>query len=178
MVGLIQRFLERFRAKRARAWRYIVWHTAAHGNPQTKQVFDTTAAQIDAWHKAQGWNKIGYHFVVRLNGDIEEGRALNEVGAHTRGLNSQAIGICFSGHGDLQPLTEAQMSKGIALTVALCRLYNIPARNVIGHREVNELVQQKQLAIEYRVSKTCPGRLVDMREVRARVQEVLDAVSV
>ena len=78
-------------------WRYIVWHTAAPGDAKTGNVSDTTAAQIDAWHRAQGWNKIGYHYVVRMDGTVEEGRLLSEVGAHVRGLNRQAIGICFTG---------------------------------------------------------------------------------
>lgn len=154
-------------------WRYIVWHTAAHGNPATGEVYDTTARQIDAWHRAQGWNKIGYHFVVRLDGTIEEGRLLSEAGAHVRGLNRQAIGICFSGHGDLKPLTEAQLRAGVSLTVALCRWWNIPAHRVIGHREVNELIKAGALGVEYRVSKTCPGRLVDMRDVRVRIMQEL-----
>lgn len=156
-------------------WRYIIWHTAAHGNPATGEVYDTTARQIDAWHRAQGWSKIGYHFVVRLDGRVEEGRLLSEAGAHVRGLNRQAIGICFSGHGDLQPLTEAQLHSGVTLTVALCRQWQIPAHRVLGHREVNDLIRAGVLGIEYRVSKTCPGRLVDMRDVRVRVMQALQS---
>lgn len=178
MVALVKRWVEKLGLRRDwRRWRYVVWHTAAHGNPKTGEVYDTTAAQIDAWHKAQGWRKIGYHFVVRLDGTIEEGRLLNEEGAHVRGLNRSAIGICFSGHGDLQPLTALQMRAGLALTAALCRQWGIPVHRVIGHREVNRLVEAGVLPVEYRVSKTCPGKLVDMREVRVRLQEVLDAIS-
>ncbi len=157
-------------------WRYVVWHTAAHGNAQTGEVYDTTAEQIRAWHRARGWRDIGYHFVVRLTGQIEEGRPLNERGAHVEGLNRVAIGICFSGHGDLAPLTEAQERAGVNLTVALCKAYNIPYWRVIGHREVNELIAQRLLAPRYQVFKTCPGRLVDMRAIRIKVKEVLDAL--
>lgn len=176
MVALIRHWIGKLKQRvLTPRWRYIVWHTAAHGDPKTGAVYDTTATQINAWHKAQGWNKIGYHFVVRLDGTIEEGRALSEVGAHVRGLNKGAIGICFSGHGDLQPLTDAQRKAGIALTAALCRYWKIPVHRVIGHREVNELITAGVLAPQYRVYKTCPGKLVDMRSVRLQIQEALDA---
>jgi len=171
MGARVRAWLARLREKAlGRRWRYVVWHTAAHGNVRTGEVYDTSAAQIDAWHRAQGWRGIGYHFVVRLDGRVEEGRSLSEVGSHVRGLNRQAIGICFSGHGDLQPLSDAQVRAGVALTAALCKSYGIPVHRVLGHRECGELVG-------YAIGKTCPGKLVDMREMRVKVQEALDAVS-
>lgn len=141
-------------------WRYIVWHTAA--DPRDGGMRDTSASEIDSWHRANGWSKIGYHYVIRRDGRIENGRGLDEVGAHVRGLNSQAIGICFSGHGDLQPLTEKQLSSGLRLTKTLMKLYGIPVSNIIGHREVNKILPPK-----YHVSKTCPGKLVNMDNIRA-----------
>lgn len=177
MVALIKRWLNRLKQRVFRPrWKYIVWHTAAHGDPKTGAVYDTTAAQIDGWHRARGWQKIGYHFVVRLDGTIEEGRMLSETGAHARGLNQHAIGICFSGHGDLQPLTDAQRNAGIALSAALCRYWNIPVHRVIGHRELNDLINAGVLAPKYRVYKTCPGKLVDMRTIRTQIQEALHAL--
>lgn len=177
MATLIQHWLNKLKRKIAAPhWRYIVWHTAAHGNPKTGDVYNTTAEQINRWHRAQGWNKIGYHFVIQLDGTIEEGRTLDEPGAHTRGLNRQAIGICFSGHGDLKPLTEAQRKAGIALTAALCQHHHIPPHRVIGHREVNDLINAGVLSQQYRVQKTCPGKLVDMRDIRTQIMEVLNAL--
>ena len=33
----------------------------------------SSAAQIDSWHRKQGWKLgIGYHYVVRRNGEITE----------------------------------------------------------------------------------------------------------
>lgn len=179
MVALIKNWLQKLSQRRPlHRWKYIVWHTAAHGNPKTGEVYDTTAEQINRWHIANGYKKIGYHFVIRLDGTIEEGRTLHEHGAHTRGLNHCAIGICFSGHGDLQPLTPQQHKAGIALTAALCRYWNIPPHRVLGHREVNDLINDGKLAPQYRVHKTCPGKLVDMRDIRTELQEVLNAVQI
>lgn len=151
-------------------YRYIVWHTAA--DPRNNGQSDTTRDEIDRWHKAQGWSEIGYHFVVRLDGRIETGRALGKPGAHTRGINSVAIGICFSGHGDLQPLTPKQLSAGIKLTKELMARYQIPIERVIGHREVNTLVAKKVLSKDFIVRKTCPGKKVDMDRVRRLIEGV------
>ena len=41
-----------------------------------------TAADIRKWHKARGFADIGYHFIVDLDGTIEPGRPVEQVGAH------------------------------------------------------------------------------------------------
>lgn len=71
---------------------YIVIHCTA-----TEAGKDFTAADIDKWHKARGFRKIGYHYVVRLNGSLETGRAESEVGAHTIGLNANSLGVVYVG---------------------------------------------------------------------------------
>jgi hypothetical protein len=59
---------------------------------------------IRQWHTARGFvgaddkpgtkDDVGYHFFIRKDGTLELGRALNQVGAHTAGHNSDSIGIC------------------------------------------------------------------------------------
>ena len=56
-----------------------------------------TTADIDRWHRQQGFKSIGYHFVVRLNGEVERGRPIAEVGAHCKGHNATSIGVCYIG---------------------------------------------------------------------------------
>ena len=46
----------------------VIHHT---GNPSDD---DLSAAEIDASHKARGWSCIGYHYVVRKDGTVEQGR--------------------------------------------------------------------------------------------------------
>jgi N-acetylmuramoyl-L-alanine amidase len=55
------------------------------------------ASDIDKWHKAKGWKGIGYHFVIDIDGTIEPGRPVGEVGAHVVGHNTNSIGICYIG---------------------------------------------------------------------------------
>ena len=70
----------------------IIVHCSA--TPEGK---DFHASDIDRWHKAQGWKCIGYNYVIDLDGTVEPGRPLNEIGAHTVGHNSNSIGICYIG---------------------------------------------------------------------------------
>ena len=58
---------------------------------------DFTAADIDRWHRAQGWSCIGYHFVIRLDGTVEPGRPIDKTGAHCSGHNANSLGICYIG---------------------------------------------------------------------------------
>ena len=69
----------------------IVIHCSA-----TKEGADFSAKDIDRWHKERGFDKIGYHFVVLLDGSYQRGRADDEVGAHCtqQKMNFRSIGIC------------------------------------------------------------------------------------
>jgi len=155
----------------------IVWHTAAHG--RDGQVFDTTAAQIDQWHRERGWNGIGYNVVIRFDGTIEKGRDPNKIPAAVPGLNKTTYHLCFSGHGDIAPLTPQQLESGIQHTIEMLHKYGLVERFlsepdgliVMGHREVNELVRRGLAPIP--TTKTCPGKLVDMDKVRDLIRERL-----
>lgn len=58
---------------------------------------DFTADDIDRWHRAQGFNCIGYHFVVYRDGTVVTGRPIESIGAHCKGQNARSIGICYIG---------------------------------------------------------------------------------
>ena len=48
-------------------------------------------------HLRKGWKDVGYHFVIRLDGKVEEGRPIEMSGAHTKGHNWDSIGVCYAG---------------------------------------------------------------------------------
>ena len=55
-------------------------------------------SKIDDWHRQRGWKYgCGYHYVIRRDGTIENGRPLEMVGAHCLHHNKHSIGICFEG---------------------------------------------------------------------------------
>ncbi len=157
---------------------YIVVHTAAYSGR------NCDSDRIDQWHRDRGWQGIGYHFVIINNkhddyddGTVQMGRDISTPGAHTRGLNDQAIGICCVGHGDREPLTEAQHASLIELISHLIDEYDdINIDRVIGHREINELVAKGDIADRYLTHKTCPGLLVSMEEIRLEVRDYRVAI--
>ncbi|MCS2648384.1 hypothetical protein NXX99_17370 [Bacteroides thetaiotaomicron] len=53
----------------------IIIHCSA-----TKVGQDFTAADIDRWHRERGFNGIGYHYVVCLDGKLERGRDISLAG--------------------------------------------------------------------------------------------------
>jgi|TARA_R110000744_G_scaffold107262_2_gene203766 N-acetylmuramoyl-L-alanine amidase len=79
----------------------IIVHCSA--TPRNK---DFSAEDIRDWHvKGNGWDDIGYHFVIRLDGSIEYGRMVDKYGAHAKGNNYDSIGVCYIG-GMNKDMTE------------------------------------------------------------------------
>lgn len=70
---------------------------------------DVSANVIDDWHKQNGWSGIGYHYVIRYNGNIEKGRLLERIGAHAKGRNDNSIGICIVGDFSKNKPTSEQL---------------------------------------------------------------------
>lgn len=53
---------------------------------------------IRDWHvNGRGWSDIGYHYIIYLDGTVHPGRPIERSGAHTKGQNSNSIGICYIG---------------------------------------------------------------------------------
>ena len=104
---------------------------------------DFSAKEINDMHiNGNHWSGIGYHFVVRKNGDIERGRPEWAIGAHAQGSNYHTLGIHLSGEyhlGNAIP-PEAQLESTARLVAYLCEKYDIQISrsNVVGHREVGE----------------------------------------
>ncbi|WP_244270929.1 N-acetylmuramoyl-L-alanine amidase [Vibrio splendidus] len=109
---------------------------------------DVDVAEIRRWHKKRGWRDVGYHFVIRRNGDVELGRLLSQTGAHVKGHNKGNIGVCLVGgcNAELQPednFTLAQRKALFGLMAALQEQFLIPDDNVKGHKD-------------WGVNKACP----------------------
>lgn len=71
----------------------IIVHCSA--TPEGK---DFTVQQIRDCHILEnGWDDIGYHFVIDRYGNIHPGRSVEKPGAHAKGHNADSIGICYIG---------------------------------------------------------------------------------
>lgn len=99
---------------------------------------DLHVADITRYHLARGFDTIGYHYLVALDGTIEQGRAIEYIGAHCLGHNDRSIGVAYVGGvtADMAPCdtrTEAQRRALAMLVSELRRRY--PRATVHGHRE-------------------------------------------
>lgn len=98
------------------------------------------AADIDRWHRKQGWAAIGYHYVIRRDGTVEEGRDVDVVGAHVSGFNSTSVGICMVGGVDANDHTKAKNNFTPEQFASLKQLLidlkvKYPKAKIQGHRD-------------------------------------------
>lgn len=156
--------------------KYLFFHTAAAG------MRNVDAAVIDRWHRGRGWKGIGYHYVIiddrhdgKPDGLVEQGRPEDRIGAHVLEMNGVSLGVCCVGHGDRSDFTPAQKQSLVRLLARLARRYDVPVKNILGHREVNGLVDRGLAPGSARTSKSCPGRMVSTDEIRRLVAAELAA---
>lgn len=115
----------------------IIIHCSA-----TPEYKNYTAADIRRWHKQQGWSDIGYHFVIQLDGTIEEGRHVDVVGAHCNGHNQRSIGVCYiggvaaDGRTPKDTRTELQKNALLSLLIDLKGMY--PEATIYGHHDFDK----------------------------------------
>lgn len=110
----------------------VIHHT---GNPTDD---DLSAEEINASHQAQGWTCIGYHYVIRKDGTIEEGRPHWTVAAHAYSFNSHTIGIHVCGNFEIGEPTQAQIESLAMLLANVCDDYGLPIDkdHVVAHRDL------------------------------------------
>ena len=98
-----------------------------------------TVKQIDAWHRQRGFNGIGYHFVIYLDGSVNVGRPLAKAGAHCKGQNDHSIGVCYIGglaaNGKTPKDTRTPEQKASLVKLITELQQQFPNTSVHGHRE-------------------------------------------
>ena len=114
----------------------IVIHCA-----DTPPGMDIGAAEIRKWHTdpppmGNGWDDIGYHYVIRRDGTLELGRAEEVVGAHVAGHNAHSIGICMVGGKYDADYTRAQWATLASIVEYLKGKYQ--KAKVCGHRDLDK----------------------------------------
>lgn len=132
----------------------IVVHCTA-----TKEGVDFGVETVDKWHRKRGWNGCGYHYLIRLNGDIEVGRPENVTGAHVKGYNRKSMGIAYVGGLDknMAPKdtrTEAQKKALVCLIENL--LIKYPDSEILGHRDLSEDLNGDGVIQPFEWTKVCP----------------------
>ena len=110
----------------------VVHHT---GDPEDD---DLSAEEIHRIHQiGNGWAGIGYHYVIRKNGQVEIGRPDWAVGSHAYGYNSHSIGVHVCGNFEIAKPTEYQIESLAYLLGWLCDEYNLnPREDIVAHRDL------------------------------------------
>ena len=147
----------------------IIVHCSA-----TKAGQDFTATDIDRWHRERGFNGIGYHYVIRLDGKLEKGRDVALAGAHCKGWNERSVGICYIGGLDengrpADTRTNAQKRVLYQIIIDLQREYNI--LQVLGHRDTSPDLNGDGVIEPYEYVKACP--CFDVKEFLRSGRELL-----
>lgn len=147
----------------------IIVHCSA-----TKAGQDFTTADIDCWHRERGFNGIGYHYVIRLDGKLEKGRDVALAGAHCKGWNERSVGICYIGGLDengrpADTRTNAQKRVLYQIIIDLQREYNI--LQVLGHRDTSPDLNGDGVIEPYEYVKACP--CFDVKEFLRSGRELL-----
>ena len=114
----------------------IVVHCSAVRPDQT-----SSAAQINTWHRERGFHLgIGYHYVIRRNGEIEPGRPEGQIGAHCLHHNRHSIGVCYEGGLDIrgQPADTRTAEQKAAMRQLLEDLHRrYPHAVIVGHHDLD-----------------------------------------
>ncbi|WP_029544044.1 peptidoglycan recognition family protein [Selenomonas sp. AB3002] len=135
---IYKRFFDFTEYKDRKATEFIVIHHT--GFPGVDK--DSTAAAIHKYHQEHnGWAGIGYHYLIRKDGMIEQGRQPVKVGAHAQDNNETSIGVCLAGNFEIGKPTEQQMAAVKELCYWLCRKYGLDSRKkgvIVGHRDLND----------------------------------------
>ena len=98
---------------------------------------------IRNWHiNENGWMDVGYHYVILLNGEIQQGRPEKAVGAHCLGNNNRSIGICYIGGGDSEDTRTDEQKKALICLIKDLKKEYTDAK-VYGHNDFS--------------SKSCPN---------------------
>jgi flagellar hook assembly protein FlgD len=93
--------------------RFAIVHHTVNTNAYTQAQAPAIVRGIQAYHvKGNGWNDIGYNFLIDRYGTVYEGRGggvdKNVIGAHSEGFNTGSVGVALIGTYTTAGPTTAQ----------------------------------------------------------------------
>ncbi|WP_407307523.1 peptidoglycan recognition family protein [Desulfosporosinus sp. SB140] len=146
-------------------WQKIVIHHTASPIEvrRSGKTVPVDAVMIREWHKANGWSDIGYNFVIMPDGRCEDGRPLDQPGAHCKAgnRNFMGIGVCLVGNFSKTEVPEIQLNGLVNKIVQLMEAYKLGPEAVELHRDVPGAATE------------CPGRYFPEDVLKKELEERL-----
>jgi len=137
--------------------------------------FERRQSLGDGGYFKKPWKDIGYHYIAEYaNGNpiITEGRSEDTDGAHEYrkmpdmnghlvSMNKQSISICIVGNFDKEEPGDDILNVVAEKIADITKKYSIRIYRVIGHNDITG------------VTKSCPGKNVNLHKLRKKVIKVL-----
>ena len=116
----------------------IVVHCAA-----TKPSMDIGYKEIRKWHvEDNGWDDVGYHYIIKRDGTVEVARAEAFQGAHAPAVNSKSIAICLVGgmaeDGDAENNFTLEQFLSLKDLIKKIKMTNPNIVEIVGHCDVQD----------------------------------------
>lgn len=109
----------------------------------TPEFKDFDVEDVREWHvKGNGWSDVGYHWVIKIDGTVQEGRPMNKIGAHVGGHNRDSIGIAYVGGMDKNMEewidTRTPEQKDAIFNLLMDLKFQFPEAIVYGHNDFTD----------------------------------------
>jgi len=108
----------------------------------TPVTMDIGVEKIKEWHvKENGWEDVGYHFIITRSGELQTARPEEYQGAHAPQVNFRSLAVCLIGGTDNKQqwennFTDEQFTTLKSLIADLIKKYEI--KKIIGHYQVDD----------------------------------------
>lgn len=131
--------------------------------PQGRQITPERVQEMHTLPRSRGgrgWSKIGYHYIITLDGVIHNTLDQSISGIQVRGFNANSIGVCYIGGmtSDMKKAkdTRTQAQKQ-AMAVLIKRLHQkYPSAWIGGHRDISPDKDGDGVIQKHQFIKQCP----------------------
>jgi hypothetical protein len=166
---------------------FAVVHHTAGAQPSSPAQSAAIVRGIQTYHvKGNGWNDIGYNFLVDRYGQIFEGRgggiAANVIGAHAKGFNTGSVGVAVIGAFSSSPISADARKALVSLLAWRLDLAHVNPRSRLTRLSAGNAQYPPGRAVRLRAVSghrdtgptTCPGDALHRglpslaRSIRAR----------
>jgi hypothetical protein len=175
--------------------RFGVLHHTATSNSYTREQAAGQVRNMYYWHtQNNGWNDLGYNFVVDRFGRIYEGRYggvdRGVIGAHAGGWNTGSFGVAIMGNHNTVNPSSAAVNAASSLMAWKYRLHGLNPdptarvsinghriRTLEGHRNVRSTYIQESSSSSF--AQDCPGSNLYSRmdNIRHAIADKVSATS-